>query len=101
VPRVLGSVSRAFSRERRLQEEIEAKRELSGNFMAMQLLLDCMRRRERWPEQFITALEACEHSAMAGAVRDEYDRLRAPCGRSTGGLGGGSPWGALILKVHY
>ncbi|KAG7266147.1 hypothetical protein CRUP_016395, partial [Coryphaenoides rupestris] len=61
------------------REEIEAKRGNVGNFHAMPLLLDCLRRRERWPEQFIAALEACEHVAMSATVRDEYDRLRRLC----------------------
>ncbi|KAG7266146.1 hypothetical protein CRUP_016394 [Coryphaenoides rupestris] len=61
------------------REEIEAKRENNGNFNAMQLLLDCLCRWERWPEQFIAALEACEHVAMSATVRDEYDRLRRLC----------------------
>ncbi|KAG7266151.1 hypothetical protein CRUP_016399 [Coryphaenoides rupestris] len=54
------------------REEIEAKRENNGNFNAMQLLLDCLCRWERWPEQFIAALEACEHVAIipwAGLAR--------------------------------
>ena len=43
----------------------------------MQLLLDCMRRRENWPEEFISALEACEHTTMAAEIRQEYHSLRA------------------------
>ncbi|KAJ3613385.1 hypothetical protein NHX12_019634 [Muraenolepis orangiensis] len=59
-------------------EEIEAKRENSGNYVAMQHLLDCMRRRENWPEEFITALEGCEHRGMAADIQAEYDRLQVP-----------------------
>ncbi|XP_056283128.1 mitochondrial antiviral-signaling protein [Pseudoliparis swirei] len=58
------------------RETIEAKRETSGNFNGMVLLLDCLRRRERWPEQFINALEACEHTTLAAEIRAEYDSLR-------------------------
>lgn len=60
------------------REEIEAKRETSGNYMAMQTLLDCLRKRQNWPEEFISALEACEHSTMAAEVRAQYDSVRAP-----------------------
>ncbi|KAK0143900.1 Mitochondrial antiviral-signaling protein [Merluccius polli] len=60
------------------REEIEAKREISGNFTAMQHLLDCLRRRENWPEQFITALETCEHLTMAGEIGAEYHSLKTP-----------------------
>nr|QGS83881.1 MAVS [Bostrychus sinensis] len=58
------------------RETIEAKREISGSFNAMVLLLDCLKRRENWPEQFIAALEACEHPAMAAEIQAEYDALR-------------------------
>lgn len=42
----------------------------------MVLLLDCLKRRENWPEQFIAALEACDHLTLADEVRREYDALR-------------------------
>lgn len=42
----------------------------------MMLLLDCLRRRENWAEQFIEALEACEHTTMAAEIRAEYNALR-------------------------
>uniref|UniRef100_A0A3P8S6B8 Mitochondrial antiviral-signaling protein n=1 Tax=Amphiprion percula TaxID=161767 RepID=A0A3P8S6B8_AMPPE len=58
------------------RETIEAKRETSGNFQGMVLLLDCLKRRENWPEQFIEALEACEHPAIAADIRREYNALR-------------------------
>uniref|UniRef100_A0A1A7Y790 Mitochondrial antiviral-signaling protein n=1 Tax=Iconisemion striatum TaxID=60296 RepID=A0A1A7Y790_9TELE len=57
------------------RENIEAKRDYSGSYEAMKLLLDCLRRRENWPEQFIAALEACEHYEMASEVRKEYNAL--------------------------
>uniref|UniRef100_UPI003AB0D643 mitochondrial antiviral-signaling protein isoform X1 n=2 Tax=Centroberyx gerrardi TaxID=166262 RepID=UPI003AB0D643 len=60
------------------REEIEAKRETSGNYAAMQHLLDCLRRRENWPEEFIAALEACEQRTMAAEIRAEYNSLRGP-----------------------
>lgn len=41
----------------------------------MVLLLDCLKRRENWPEEFITALEACSHTTIAAEIRREYDAL--------------------------
>ncbi|XP_060938609.1 mitochondrial antiviral-signaling protein [Limanda limanda] len=58
------------------RENIEAKRETNGNYDGMVLLLDCLKRRENWPEQFIEALEACEHTTIADEIRAEYDALR-------------------------
>ncbi|XP_053191787.1 mitochondrial antiviral-signaling protein isoform X2 [Scomber japonicus] len=58
------------------RETIEAKRETCGNFNGMVLLLECLKRRENWPEQFIQALEACEHTTIAAEIRAEYDSLR-------------------------
>ncbi|KAM9842031.1 mitochondrial antiviral-signaling protein [Aulostomus maculatus] len=60
------------------RENIEAKREQYGNYDGMVLLLDCLRRRENWPEQFIEALEACEQTTIAAEIRAEYDALRGP-----------------------
>ncbi|KAF7201185.1 transcript variant X2 [Nothobranchius furzeri] len=57
------------------RENIEAKRDFSGHYEAMKLLLDCLRRRENWPEQFIAALEECEHKELASEVRKEYNTL--------------------------
>ncbi|CAK6965716.1 mitochondrial antiviral-signaling protein isoform X2 [Scomber scombrus] len=42
----------------------------------MVLLLECLKRRENWPEQFIQALEACEQTTIAAEIRAEYDSLR-------------------------
>lgn len=42
----------------------------------MGLLLDCLKRRENWPEQFIAALEACDHPTLAAELRAAYDALR-------------------------
>ncbi|XP_010773650.1 mitochondrial antiviral-signaling protein isoform X2 [Notothenia coriiceps] len=58
------------------RENIEAKREVRGNYDGMVLLLDCLKRRENWPEQFIEALEACEQPILAAGIRTEYDTLR-------------------------
>ncbi|XP_034051488.1 mitochondrial antiviral-signaling protein isoform X2 [Thalassophryne amazonica] len=58
------------------RETIEAKREMCGNYNAMVLLLECLRRRENWPEQFIAALESCEQPTVAAAIRKEYNSLR-------------------------
>ncbi|XP_067277658.1 mitochondrial antiviral-signaling protein [Pseudorasbora parva] len=58
------------------REEIEAKRDMSGNFIAMQTLLDNLRRRENWPEEFIKALMNCEHRELADEMSTAYDRIR-------------------------
>nr|AGP75919.1 mitochondrial antiviral signaling protein [Mylopharyngodon piceus] len=58
------------------REEVEAKRETSGNFTAMQTLLDNLRRRENWPDEFITALRNCEHRELADEMSTAYDRIR-------------------------
>ncbi|XP_042624631.1 flocculation protein FLO11-like [Cyprinus carpio] len=58
------------------REEVEAKRETSGNFTAMQTLLDSLRRREKWPDEFITALRNCEHRELADEISATYDRIR-------------------------
>ncbi|XP_074548155.1 uncharacterized protein LOC141806490 isoform X2 [Halichoeres trimaculatus] len=38
----------------------------------MMLLLDCLKRRESWPEQLIQALEACEQWTIAAEMKAEY-----------------------------
>ncbi|KAM6969479.1 mitochondrial antiviral-signaling protein isoform 2-T2 [Tautogolabrus adspersus] len=58
------------------RENIEAKRETYGNHDGMVLLLDCLKRRENWAEEFIAAIEACEHRTIAAEIRAEYDALR-------------------------
>ncbi|KAL7890151.1 hypothetical protein AOLI_G00024090 [Acnodon oligacanthus] len=58
------------------REEIEAKRENAGNYSAIILLLDCLRRRENWPEEFIDALQACEHWALAEEIGNAYDKIK-------------------------
>nr|XP_033497951.1 polycystic kidney disease protein 1-like 3 [Epinephelus lanceolatus] len=58
------------------RETIEAKRETYGNYDSMVLLLDCLKRRENWPEQFIKALEACEQPTLAAEIRAEYEALK-------------------------
>ncbi|KAG5265481.1 hypothetical protein AALO_G00242970 [Alosa alosa] len=60
------------------REEVEAKREMTGNYNAMQLLIDNLKRRENWPEEFIRALEECEHSTLAQEMRDAYEALKQP-----------------------
>lgn len=59
-----------------LQEEIEAKRDNTGNYNAMMLLLENLRRRENWPDQFISALQACEQWTLANELSEAYDRIR-------------------------
>ncbi len=65
-----------------LQEEVEAKRETSGNFTAMQTLLDNLRRREKWPDEFISALRNCEHRELADEMSATYDRIRGITSKS-------------------
>ncbi|KAG7458686.1 hypothetical protein MATL_G00223220 [Megalops atlanticus] len=60
------------------RDEIEAKRESTGNYNAMQLLLDCLKRRENWPSELIRALECCEHRELADEIRAEYESLKVP-----------------------
>uniref|UniRef100_G3NM93 Mitochondrial antiviral-signaling protein n=1 Tax=Gasterosteus aculeatus aculeatus TaxID=481459 RepID=G3NM93_GASAC len=78
------------------RENIEAKRETNGNFDSMVLLLDCLKRRENWPQQFIDALEACEHTTLAADMRAEYDALR---GVSSKSLNSSSP-PATVVRAH-
>lgn len=42
----------------------------------MALLLECLKRRENWPEQLIEALEVCEQPSIAAEIRAEYNALR-------------------------
>ncbi|TDG99193.1 hypothetical protein EPR50_G00208760 [Perca flavescens] len=58
------------------RETIQAKRDIRGDIESMELLLKCLKRRENWPEQFIAALEACEHQNLAAEIRAEYNALR-------------------------
>lgn len=58
----------------------------------MVLLLDCLKRRENWPEQFIEALEACEQKTIAAEIRAEYDALRGVNSKYTKHL--------MLLKVY-
>ncbi|XP_007569591.1 mitochondrial antiviral-signaling protein [Poecilia formosa] len=76
------------------RENIEAKRETSGNFNAMVLLLDCLKRRENWPEQFIQALEACEHPNLAAEIQTEYDSLLRGSNPSSGSAA------ATVVTAH-
>ncbi|TRY58596.1 hypothetical protein DNTS_015177 [Danionella cerebrum] len=58
------------------REEIMAKKEASGNYIAMQLLLDNIRRRDNWPEEFLRALRECESFELADEINVIYDRIR-------------------------
>ncbi|KAM8833710.1 uncharacterized protein ACB058_017573 [Synchiropus picturatus] len=60
------------------RETIEAKREMVSNQDAVVELLDCLKRRDNWPNQFIQALENCEHRAIAAEIRAEYSKLKYP-----------------------
>nr|AVJ47494.1 mitochondrial antiviral signaling protein [Miichthys miiuy] len=76
------------------RENIEAKRDTCGNYDSMVLLLDCLKRRENWPEQFIAALEACNHQTLADEIRAEYNALR--------GTNNSSPSSppATVIRAH-
>ncbi|KAM3595041.1 uncharacterized protein V6R79_017492 [Siganus canaliculatus] len=76
------------------RENIEAKREVCGNYDSMALLLDCLKRRDNWPEQFIDALEACGHPAIAADVREKYNALRG------GGDSSSSSPPANVVRAH-
>ncbi|KAM8914319.1 LOW QUALITY PROTEIN: mitochondrial antiviral-signaling protein [Spinachia spinachia] len=76
------------------RENIEAKRETNGNFDSMVLLLDCLKRRENWPQQFIDALEACEQTSLAAEIRAEYDALRGVANS------GSSSLPATVVRAH-
>lgn len=58
------------------KEEVEAKKDSAGNYAAVQMLLDNLRRRENWPEEFIAALRSCEHTTLADELSNAYDRIR-------------------------
>ncbi|XP_049918095.1 polycystic kidney disease protein 1-like 3 [Epinephelus moara] len=58
------------------REHIEARRQNRGNREGVVMLLDCLKRRENWPEQFIEALEACEQCTLAAEMRAKYNTLR-------------------------
>lgn len=62
---------------------MEAKREMTGNYNAMQLLLDNLKRRENWPEEFIRALQECEHPELAQEMRDAYEALKSTASKYT------------------
>ncbi|XP_013873474.1 mitochondrial antiviral-signaling protein [Austrofundulus limnaeus] len=58
------------------RENIQAKRETNGNYDAMMVLLECLRRRDNWAEQFIEGLDACENPKLSAEMRKEYNALR-------------------------
>ncbi|XP_026997777.1 mitochondrial antiviral-signaling protein [Tachysurus fulvidraco] len=58
------------------REEIEAKRDTAGNYCAMSVLIDNLRRRENWPIEFISALKKCEQWDLADRISKDYDRIR-------------------------
>ncbi|KAK1791565.1 hypothetical protein P4O66_013567 [Electrophorus voltai] len=73
------------------KEEIEAKRETAGNYNAMVLLLDYLRRRENWPEEFIHALHACEYWALADEISNAYEQIRGINSRASAASGTDPP----------
>ncbi|XP_072221038.1 mitochondrial antiviral-signaling protein [Leuresthes tenuis] len=76
------------------RENIDAKRDTCGNYDGMVLLLDCLKRRENWPEQFIEALEACEQRTLAAEIRAEYNALKGVNNSNPG-----SP-PTTVIKAH-
>ncbi|KAM9777486.1 mitochondrial antiviral-signaling protein [Neosynchiropus ocellatus] len=60
------------------RETIETKREMISNQDAVVHLLDCLKRRDNWPDEFIQALEKCEHRAIAAEIQTEYNKLKYP-----------------------
>ncbi|XP_071223048.1 calphotin-like [Salvelinus alpinus] len=56
------------------KEEIQAKKDFSGNYAAMQLLLDYVQKRMNWPEELITGLETLEHQDLAEELRAEWNK---------------------------
>lgn len=48
----------------------------------MRVLLECLTRRENWPEQLIDALEACEHPTIAAEMRAAYNDLKGTNSKS-------------------
>ncbi|XP_062851164.1 mitochondrial antiviral-signaling protein [Trichomycterus rosablanca] len=57
-------------------EEVEAKRDQYGNYNAVSLLLENLRRRENWPDQFINALRGCGYPTLADEIEEYYNRIR-------------------------
>ncbi|KAG7461573.1 hypothetical protein MATL_G00192560 [Megalops atlanticus] len=60
------------------QEEIWAQTDMRGNGAGMQVLLDCIRRRENWPEDLIQALKMRKHTTLANRMEEKYESLKAP-----------------------
>ncbi|XP_064860515.1 uncharacterized protein LOC115125924 isoform X2 [Oncorhynchus nerka] len=56
------------------KEEIQAKKDFSGNYAAMQLLLDYVQKRMNWPEELMVALELLEHQDLADELRAEWNK---------------------------
>ncbi|KAJ7988867.1 hypothetical protein DPEC_G00313640 [Dallia pectoralis] len=60
------------------REEIMAKKDFSGNFTALQLLLDYLQMRLDWPDQLINALDNSEHPDLADDLRVEWNKWNQP-----------------------
>ncbi|XP_013986169.1 interferon promoter stimulating protein 1 isoform X1 [Salmo salar] len=56
------------------KEEILAKKDFSGNYAAMQLLLDYVQKRMNWPEELMSALEMLEHQDLADELKAEWNK---------------------------
>nr|XP_046165158.1 leucine-rich repeat extensin-like protein 3 isoform X2 [Oncorhynchus gorbuscha] len=56
------------------KEEIQAKKDFSGNYAAMQILLDYVQKRMNWPEELMSALELLEHQDLADELRAEWNK---------------------------
>ncbi|XP_041097377.1 uncharacterized protein LOC121306044 [Polyodon spathula] len=60
------------------KEEINAKLYSSGNYVAMQMFFDCLKRRKNWPSEFIEALKSVKQDDLAIELEREYSRLKYP-----------------------
>ncbi|KAG9338152.1 hypothetical protein JZ751_027020 [Albula glossodonta] len=61
------------------REQIEVKRDHTGNYNAMELLLCYLRRKDNWLEEFLSGLRSCDHSALAVQIQEEYETLKVQC----------------------
>ncbi|XP_048083804.1 mitochondrial antiviral-signaling protein-like [Alosa alosa] len=79
-------------------EEVEAAFRRMGNTYAMSQLLDNLTRRENWPEEFIRALEECEHPTLAQEMSDAYEALKQPKQRQKPVAPSAGP--AVVTSAH-
>ncbi|KAK6306808.1 hypothetical protein J4Q44_G00219560 [Coregonus suidteri] len=73
------------------REEIQAKKDFSGNYAAIQLLLDYVQKRMNWPEELISALVVLEHQDLADELRAEWNKHNQ---------NNPSPPSAAVIRAH-